>query len=440
MPAQVPHSRMPLVHASSANPEIAQRFGLPARGTRASPASSARCRPQLDHLGHPRDLDAGRRAVLRGRRPELEGVGRAAAQPRARHRHPHRPRPASGARDRVGAAGRRRRRREPRGERLPAPARSRVRPPGHRAAPVVGRPRGGVRALPARARRPARVDRPTAAVVAAGSCARRWSRSSRAARAAATATCNGDAQLCDRSLGDVAFATTHNSMASTAAGFVPPNQRRSMRVAARARDPRASRSTRTSARLGGDRVYTDLVGPAGQGRRAPAGRRRARPSSSIAGWARRRPARRTRSTSATCSASSARCACSTRCRSCARSSTRTRREVLVMVVEDYVPPDAILEVLREARPRVGARPGRPDRAPADPGADDRRRHPPPGLVGERRRRPRPCPTRSPGSWRRRRSRSSARATWNAVVVHAEPGTPKARRCSSSTTGSPPPNR
>jgi predicted ATP-grasp superfamily ATP-dependent carboligase len=28
MPAQVPHSRMPLVHASSANPEIAQRFGL----------------------------------------------------------------------------------------------------------------------------------------------------------------------------------------------------------------------------------------------------------------------------------------------------------------------------------------------------------------------------------------------------------------------------
>ena len=28
MPAQVPHSRLPLVHASSANPELAQRFGL----------------------------------------------------------------------------------------------------------------------------------------------------------------------------------------------------------------------------------------------------------------------------------------------------------------------------------------------------------------------------------------------------------------------------
>jgi hypothetical protein len=30
--------------------------------------------------------------------------------------------------------------------------------------------------------------------------------------------CNGAARLCDRSLNDVAFATTHNSMASTAAG------------------------------------------------------------------------------------------------------------------------------------------------------------------------------------------------------------------------------
>ena len=37
-----------------------------------------------------RDLDAGRRALLRGRCAELEGVGRAPPQPRARHRHPHR--------------------------------------------------------------------------------------------------------------------------------------------------------------------------------------------------------------------------------------------------------------------------------------------------------------------------------------------------------------
>jgi hypothetical protein len=45
----------------------------------------------------------------------------------------------------------------------------------------------------------------------------------------ATRACNGAARLCARSLGDVAFATTHNSMASSADGFLPPNQRRSMR-------------------------------------------------------------------------------------------------------------------------------------------------------------------------------------------------------------------
>jgi hypothetical protein len=36
--------------------------------------------------------------------------------------------------------------------------------------------------------------------------------------------CNGLVRLCDVRLGDVAFATTHNSMASSADGFVPPNQ------------------------------------------------------------------------------------------------------------------------------------------------------------------------------------------------------------------------
>ena len=35
--------------------------------------------------------------------------------------------------------------------------------------------------------------------------------------------CNGLNRLCGRSLGDVAFATTHNSMASSANGFRPPN-------------------------------------------------------------------------------------------------------------------------------------------------------------------------------------------------------------------------
>jgi hypothetical protein len=45
-----------------------------------------------------------------------------------------------------------------------------------------------------------------------------------AARPAAERRCNGLAKLCDVSLGRVAFATTHNSMASSVDGFRPPNQ------------------------------------------------------------------------------------------------------------------------------------------------------------------------------------------------------------------------
>jgi hypothetical protein len=41
--------------------------------------------------------------------------------------------------------------------------------------------------------------------------------------------CNGSARLCTLSLGAVAFATTHNSMASRVDGFVPPNQGRSIK-------------------------------------------------------------------------------------------------------------------------------------------------------------------------------------------------------------------
>ena len=48
------------------------------------------------------------------------------------------------------------------------------------------------------------------------------------AGAATPRRCNGAARLCGRSLGAVAFATTHNSMASSADGFRPPNQRWSL--------------------------------------------------------------------------------------------------------------------------------------------------------------------------------------------------------------------
>jgi hypothetical protein len=45
-----------------------------------------------------------------------------------------------------------------------------------------------------------------------------------AAASTSAQPCNGSARLCILSLGAVAFATTHNSMASRADGFVPPNQ------------------------------------------------------------------------------------------------------------------------------------------------------------------------------------------------------------------------
>jgi hypothetical protein len=41
--------------------------------------------------------------------------------------------------------------------------------------------------------------------------------------AVATEPCNGHAALCDRRVDEVAFAGTHNSMASAEAGFIPPN-------------------------------------------------------------------------------------------------------------------------------------------------------------------------------------------------------------------------
>ena len=58
------------------------------------------------------------------------------------------------------------------------------------------------------------------------------------ASAATPRRCNGAARLCGRSLGAVAFATTHNSMASSADGFRPPEPAAVPRGPARARHPR----------------------------------------------------------------------------------------------------------------------------------------------------------------------------------------------------------
>ncbi len=88
------------------------------------------------------------------------------------------------------------------------------------------------------------------------------------ATAATEPKCNGAADLCARRLDEVAFATTHNAMASTANGFVPPNQRRSMR----AQLEHGVRGFQIDAFFGtprGGRVYTDLSGPLGQAAELP---------------------------------------------------------------------------------------------------------------------------------------------------------------------------
>jgi hypothetical protein len=163
---------------------------------------------------------------------------------------------------------------------------------------------------------------------------------------AAEPRCNGEVQLCARSLGDVAFATTHNSMASTANRFVPPNQRRSMR----GQLEHGVRGFQIDAFFGTPRhgrVYTDLSGPLGQAAELPAAAVR------TARLLHRRlgaPPAGTPYDVYLCHVF------------CEIGAVRMLdemkvvrefldahpRDVLVMVIEDYVPPDAILGVLREA--------------------------------------------------------------------------------------------
>jgi hypothetical protein len=71
--------------------------------------------------------------------------------------------------------------------------------------------------------------------------------------------CNGSVRLCDVGVGDVAFPTTHNSMASGVDGFRPPNQ--GTTIAQQLRD--GIRGFQIDAYEGfprGDRVVTDVSG------------------------------------------------------------------------------------------------------------------------------------------------------------------------------------
>jgi hypothetical protein len=82
----------------------------------------------------------------------------------------------------------------------------------------------------------------------------------RVAIAASARACNGLAQLCERTAGDVAFPTTHNSMSSPADGFRGPNQGKPMSWQL----THGIRGFQIDAYVGatvGNRVYTSLPGP-----------------------------------------------------------------------------------------------------------------------------------------------------------------------------------
>ena len=166
------------------------------------------------------------------------------------------------------------------------------------------------------------------------------------AGAATARRCNGAARLCGRSLGTVAFATTHNSMASSADGFRPPNQRWSLA----AQLEHGIRGFQIDAYFGtprGSRVYTDLSGSLGNATELPptfvtaATRLHERLGAPPAGTAYDVYL------------------CHVFCELGAVpmvDEMRTLRgfldrhpdEVVVMVIEDHVPPDRIAAVLRDA--------------------------------------------------------------------------------------------
>jgi len=164
--------------------------------------------------------------------------------------------------------------------------------------------------------------------------------------AAEVRACNGRAELCDRTLGQVSFATTHNSMASTANGFVPPNQRRSIRDQLQ----HGIRGFQIDAYFGTrrhGRVYTDLSGPLGQAAELP-------PAAVLTAQRLHRqlgaPPAGTRYDVYLCHVF------------CEIGAVRMLdemrvvrqfldehpHEVVEIVIEDYVPPDEILAVLRAA--------------------------------------------------------------------------------------------
>ncbi|HEX5587077.1 MAG TPA: hypothetical protein VFZ17_07195 [Acidimicrobiia bacterium] len=80
--------------------------------------------------------------------------------------------------------------------------------------------------------------------------------------AGAQLRCNGRVRLCGLSLGEVAFATTHNSMSSPADGFIGPNQGKPMSWQL-AHHIRGFQIDAYEGVDRGGRIYTELAGPFG---------------------------------------------------------------------------------------------------------------------------------------------------------------------------------
>jgi hypothetical protein len=167
-----------------------------------------------------------------------------------------------------------------------------------------------------------------------------------AATGADAPRCNGAVAPCDRSLGEVAFATTHNSMASSADHFRPPNQRRPMR----SQLEHGIRGFQIDAYFGTPRrgrVYTDLSGPLGNAAELPA------PLVTAAHQLHRRLGAPPAGTPydlylchVFCELGAVKMADEMHV---VRQFLDTHpREVVVMVIEDYVPADRILAVLGDA--------------------------------------------------------------------------------------------
>jgi hypothetical protein len=192
--------------------------------------------------------------------------------------------------------------------------------------------------------------------------------------------CNGSAALCARTLGDVAFATTHNSMASSADGFRPPNQRRSMQKQLE----HGIRGFQIDAYLGAPRrgrVYTDIAQPFD--------------TSDIPAPLVAAAMRIHRSLGAPPAGTAFDMyLCHVFCelgavkmvdemRVVRRFLDAHPREVVVVVIEDHVPADRLLALLQGAGLGSMAAPAHSRDAAPDARADDRRRHPRRDLARER---------------------------------------------------------